>query len=150
MRKIDRKYFATHFVNIILSTCLSATPVLIAAKRGIREMVKSILKQFPVAILDQDDDEKNIVLLAVEHRQVHVYKFMLNDVKTMRENVFGKVDKEGNSALHLAAMLSQSRPWSIPGAALQMQWETKWYKVTPSHPTHMGKVNRSKIKIEHK
>jgi ankyrin repeat protein len=150
MRKIDRKYFATHFVNIILSTCLSATPVLIAAKRGIREMVKSILKQFPVAILDQDDDEKNIVLLAVEHRQVHVYKFMLNDVKTMRENVFGKVDKEGNSALHLAAMLSQSRPWSIPGAALQMQWETKWYKVTPPHPTHMGKVNRSKIKIEHK
>jgi hypothetical protein len=126
----------------------SASPVLVAAKKGIREMVKSILTQFPVALLDQDKDEKNIVLLAVEHRQVDVYNMVL-DVSTKRENVVGKVDRKGNSALHLAAMLSQSRPWSIPGAALQMQWESKWYKVI-SLPPQYEKINRNKIKIEYK
>ncbi|KAJ1701225.1 hypothetical protein LUZ63_001004 [Rhynchospora breviuscula] len=103
------------------------SPILIAARMGVTEMVKRILDKYPVALLDQDKDEKNIVLLAVEYRRVHVYKFMLG-IQTMKEHVFGKVDKDGNSAPHLAAMLSHSRPWSIPGAALQMQWESKWYK----------------------
>ncbi|KAJ4746145.1 Ankyrin repeat protein [Rhynchospora pubera] len=103
------------------------SPVLLAAKMGVTEMVKRILEKFPVALLDQDKDEKNIVLLAVEYRRVHVYRYML-ELPTMKEHVFGKVDKDGNSAPRLAAMLSHSRPWSIPGAALQMQWESKWYK----------------------
>ncbi|XP_078180260.1 uncharacterized protein LOC144574228 [Carex rostrata] len=108
----------------------TASPVLVAAKRGITEMVKRILKRYPVAVMDKDKDKKNIVLLAVEHRQVHVYTYMLG-VKTI-ESVFRQVDKDENSALHLAAMLSHSRPWSIPGAALQMQWESKWYKYVHS------------------
>ncbi|KAJ3705613.1 hypothetical protein LUZ61_009318 [Rhynchospora tenuis] len=103
------------------------SPVLIAAKMGVTEMVKRILEKFPVALLDQDKDEKNIVLLAVECRQVHVYNYLL-ELQTLKDHVFAKVDKDGNSALHLAAKLSHSRPWSIAGAALQMQWESKWYK----------------------
>ncbi|KAJ3705612.1 hypothetical protein LUZ61_009317 [Rhynchospora tenuis] len=103
------------------------SPVLLAAKMGVTEMVKRILEKFPVALLDQDKDEKNIVLLAVECRQVHVYNYLL-ELQTLKDHVFAKVDKDGNSALHLAAKLSHSRPWSIPGAALQMQWESKWYK----------------------
>ncbi|RVX20667.1 hypothetical protein CK203_002559 [Vitis vinifera] len=54
------------------------TPILIAAKNGITEMV--------MEILDFDD--------------------------------------EGNSALHLVAMATHHQPWLIPGAALQMQWES--------------------------
>ncbi|XP_073005314.1 uncharacterized protein [Typha latifolia] len=104
-----------------------ATPVLVATKNGITEMVKKILDTFPVAVLDVDKDEKNIVLLAVEFRQSHVYEYMLKR-KTMRDSVFGKVDKNGNSALHLAARFNERLPWNIPGAVLQMQWEIKWYK----------------------
>ncbi|XP_072952132.1 uncharacterized protein [Typha angustifolia] len=81
----------------------------------------------PVKVLDVDEDEKNIVLLAVKYRQSHIYEFML-DRKIMKDSVFGKIDKNGNSALHLAAIFSQKLPWSIPGVALQMQWEIKWYK----------------------
>ncbi|XP_078179602.1 uncharacterized protein LOC144573723 [Carex rostrata] len=114
----------------ILSTCTSASPVLVAAKRGITEMVKRIVEQHPGAVMDKDKDKKNIVLLAVEHRQVHVYTYMLG-IKTI-ESVFRQVDKDENSALHLAAMLSHNRPWSIPGAALQMQWESNWYKYVHS------------------
>ncbi|XP_078155751.1 uncharacterized protein LOC144551594 [Carex rostrata] len=120
-----------------------ASPVLVAAKNGITEMVKKILKNYPVAIMDKDEKNKNIILLAVEFRQVHVYKYMLQNFSTQKsvfgkvdadgnfstqKSVFGKVDKDGNSALHLAAMLSDSRPWGISGAALKLQWESKWYQ----------------------
>jgi ankyrin repeat protein len=129
MRKTDRKYVATHFVNIILSTCTSVSPVLVAAKRGVREMVKSILEKIPVAILDQDTDEKNIILLAVEHRQVDVYKLMLDLIRKTNEMAFVKLDKKGNSVLHLAAMLRHNHPRS-DSAVIQMLWECKWFKVT--------------------
>ncbi|KAA8543283.1 hypothetical protein F0562_021222 [Nyssa sinensis] len=103
------------------------TPILIAAKNGVTEMVEKILQLFPVAINDVNSDNKNIVLLAVEHRQPHVYQFLLDRYK-VKDSVFRMVDKDGNSALHLAATLGQYRPWLIPGAALQMQWEIKWYE----------------------
>ncbi|KAJ4722995.1 Ankyrin repeat-containing protein [Melia azedarach] len=78
-------------------------------------MVGKILDTFPMAIEDEDYDKKNIVLLAE------------------KENRNGKcipaTNNQGNSALHLAAKFEDFRPSSlIPGAALQMQWETKWYK----------------------
>ncbi|KAK8962990.1 hypothetical protein KSP40_PGU020768 [Platanthera guangdongensis] len=104
------------------------TPILVAAKKGVLEMVKNILETFPVAVQDFDSNRKNIILLSVEHRQPQIYNFMLKH-KSMRESIFGMVDKDGNSALHLAAgSAGNSHPWSIPGAALQMQWEIKWYK----------------------
>ncbi|XP_058084680.1 uncharacterized protein LOC131232462 [Magnolia sinica] len=112
------------------------TPILVAAKKGVKEMVEEILEKFPVAVRDEDKDGKNTVLLAVENRQPHVYKFLVQKYASY-ESIFQKMDNEGNSALHLAAMLGQNKPWLIPGAALQMQWEIKWYKfVKESMPRH--------------
>ncbi|KAM1057872.1 hypothetical protein COP1_031184 [Malus domestica] len=112
------------------------TPILIAAKNGVTEMVEKILERFPVAVHDTNTEKKNIVLLAVEYRQPHVYKLLMKrDI--LKESVFGRVDHEGNSALHLAAKLGDHKPWLIPGAALQMQWEIKWYEfVKTSMPLH--------------
>lgn len=104
------------------------TPILLAAKNGIAEMVREILDRFPVAIQDMNSEHKNMVLLAVENRQPHVYELLLNR-KIQKDTVFRIVDKDGNSALHLAAMLRDNLPWHIPGAALQMQWEIKWFDV---------------------
>ncbi|KAH9649872.1 ANK REP REGION domain-containing protein [Citrus sinensis] len=92
------------------------TPMLIAARMGVTEMVEQILDTFPVAIHDLDSDRKNVVLLAIENRQTN---------------------SQGNSALHLAAKFGDHRPWLLPGAALQMQWEIKWYQfVKKSMPRH--------------
>ncbi|MED6134975.1 hypothetical protein PIB30_041947 [Stylosanthes scabra] len=102
------------------------TPILIAAKNGITEMVEKILEMFPVAVHDMDSKKKNIVLLAVENRQTHLYELLLKK-KAQRESLFRKVDDEGNSALHLASKLGDYKPWLIPGEALQMHWEIKWY-----------------------
>lgn len=95
---------------------------------GVTEMVETILDKFPVAIQDVDSDNKNVVLLAVENRQPHVYN-LLRKRKILKESLLRQLDNQGNSALHLAARCGQHRPWLIPGAALQMQWEIKWYKV---------------------
>ncbi|KAH9729702.1 ANK REP REGION domain-containing protein [Citrus sinensis] len=112
------------------------TPILIAAKNGITEIVEKILKSFPVAILDMNSEKKNVMLLAVENRQRHVYQLLLKTA-IIQETVFRKVDDQGNSALHLAATLGDHKPWLIPGAALQMQWELKWYEfVRDSMPFH--------------
>ncbi|KAG6676733.1 hypothetical protein I3842_15G166100 [Carya illinoinensis] len=112
------------------------SPILIAAKNGVTEIVDKILELFPVAIHDMNVDKKNIVLLAVENRQPHVYRY-LHKRNILVDSVFRKVDKDGNSALHLAAKLGDYKPWLIPGAALQMQWEIKWYEfVKESMPTH--------------
>ncbi|KAK7412498.1 hypothetical protein VNO78_03962 [Psophocarpus tetragonolobus] len=105
------------------------TPILIAAKNGVTEMVAKIIDLFPVAVHDMDAKKKNIVLLAVENRQTYLYDFLLKK-KNLKESIFGKVDNEGNSALHLAAKLGEYKPWLIPGEALQMHWEIKWY-LTP-------------------
>ena len=105
------------------------TPILIAAKNGVTEMVEKILESFPGAMHDMDAEKKNIVLLAVENRQPHVYQLLLKR-KILKESLFRKVDHEGNSALHLAAKLGAHKPWLIPGEALQMQWEIKWYEVS--------------------
>ncbi|KAE8009771.1 hypothetical protein FH972_006187 [Carpinus fangiana] len=112
------------------------TPILIAAKNGITEIVEEILECFPVAIHDRNLENKNIVLLAVENRQPHVYQLLLKR-NILKDSVFRVVDNEGNSALHLAAKLGDYKPWLIPGAALQMQWEIKWYEfVKDSMPLH--------------
>ncbi|WJZ90105.1 hypothetical protein VitviT2T_009275 [Vitis vinifera] len=112
------------------------TPLLVAAKNGVVEIVERILELFPVAIHDKDYQKKNIVLLAVEYRQPHVYELLVKR-KVLKDAVFRHVDIDGNSALHLAAMLGENKPWLIPGAALQMQWEIKWYEfVKRSVPQH--------------
>ncbi|KAL3506394.1 hypothetical protein ACH5RR_031776 [Cinchona calisaya] len=111
------------------------TPILLAAKMGITEMVAKILETFPVAIQDLDASGKNALLLAVENRQTKVYDLLMK--MELPEFVLYQVDESGNSAVHLAAMFQRLQPWRIPGTALQMQWEIKWYKyVKHSMPPH--------------
>lgn len=104
------------------------TPILVAAKMGVTEMVKKILDTFPVAIWDLDPGEKNVLLLAIENRQTHVYN-LLRSREELGETIFWQVDNQGNSALHLAATYGDHRPWHTLGAALQMHWEISWFQV---------------------
>lgn len=98
------------------------TPILVAAKKGLTEIVEL----YPESILDVDVSGKNAVMLAAEYRQTQLYEKLVSR-KLLDERAFREVDLEGNSALHLAATLSDYQPYRF--AALQMQWEIKWYKV---------------------
>ncbi|GMN55947.1 hypothetical protein TIFTF001_025061 [Ficus carica] len=104
------------------------TPILLAAKYGIAEMVEKILEHFPVAIYDVDKDSKTVLLMAVEKRNLQVYKILIKRY-FRKDYVFHKMDEKGNNALHYAAMYDEEiKPWPVPGAALQMQWEIKWHE----------------------
>ncbi|PON54447.1 Ankyrin repeat-containing domain containing protein, partial [Parasponia andersonii] len=115
------------------------TAIIIAAENGIAEIVERILEKYPVAIHDVDSNMRNILLLAAKNRHLKVYKLLKKSKKNSRDIVLRTVDKDRNCALHFAAMVDENnlKPWPIPGAALQMQWEIKWYKfVEKSMPPH--------------
>ncbi|KAL7219982.1 hypothetical protein ACSBR2_012944 [Camellia fascicularis] len=102
------------------------TPILIATKNGISELVDRILDDFPEAIHDMNPEGKNLVLLAVENRQPHIYE-RLRAKKNFTDSLLWCVDNKRNNALHYAATLKAYQPWVAPDAVLQMQWEIKWY-----------------------
>ncbi|KAL4604625.1 hypothetical protein ACB092_10G204500 [Castanea dentata] len=111
------------------------TPVLLAARNGITEMVEQILAVFPLAI-NYRSKGKNIVLWAVKNRQPRVLQLLLKR-DFVKRKLIHEVDTEKNNALHLAADIGEKKPWRIPGAALQMQWEIKWYQfVKDNMPQH--------------
>ncbi|CAB4291991.1 unnamed protein product [Prunus armeniaca] len=115
---------------------------------GVSEMVEKILKKFPVAIHDVDSENKNVALLAIENRQSHVLKLLLMKKKKSIPSLLRQVDIKGNNALHLAATYGSYRPWHTPGAALQMQWELKWYMVVKnSMPPHSSVLRNDKEKM---
>ncbi|KAK4387990.1 hypothetical protein Sango_2405600 [Sesamum angolense] len=121
-----------------------------STKMGIPEMVEKILSTFPIAIQDIDSYGKNVLLLAAENRQTSVFYYLLK--MEFPEYIFHQVDDEGNSILHLAAKLGDHQPWRIPGAALQMQWEIKWYKhvkssIPPQCFAHNNKKGETPRKI---
>ncbi|KAL4604652.1 hypothetical protein ACB092_10G205700 [Castanea dentata] len=111
------------------------TAILLAAKNGITEMVEQILEVFPMAILDKSK-QRNIALLAAENKQPQVLQLLLKQ-EFMKHKLIHEVDMKGNNALHLAANLEKQKVWQIPGGALQMQCEVKWYEfvknMVPQH-----------------
>ncbi|XXG73375.1 hypothetical protein AAC387_Pa07g2305 [Persea americana] len=107
---------------------LNMTPFLLAVENGVIEMVKRILYRVPMAIYDQkQSDKKNALLLAVQKRQIDVYDFLRNEFGSLSE-ILGKVDKNGDNALHIAASTAKQGPHLIPGDTIRMLWETKWYQ----------------------
>ncbi|KAL8548208.1 hypothetical protein ACS0TY_007506 [Phlomoides rotata] len=109
-----------------------------AAKNGISEMVLLILDLKPEAIFEGNAEKKNIVMLAVEHRQHHLYDDLINQHR-INKTVLEHVDKYGNNLLHIAANLKAGKQfWRIRGAALHMHMEIKWYQfVKRSMPPHL-------------
>ncbi|KAL8548202.1 hypothetical protein ACS0TY_007500 [Phlomoides rotata] len=104
------------------------SPILIAARHGISEMVSCILDANPEAIHDVNAQNKNVVMLAVEHRHPRLYNDLITNWN-FKKTIFGQVDTAGNSLLHIAANLQAGKQfWRIRGAALHMQMEIKWYK----------------------
>ncbi|KAI9126191.1 hypothetical protein K1719_002612 [Acacia pycnantha] len=101
----------------------------IAAKNGVLEMLEKIMNDKPGAIHETNSQGQNVLQVAVECRQPHVFNLFKQRLGEERiwNALVQNVDIEGNTILHLAAKLSQYKPWHIPGAALQMQWEIKWF-----------------------
>ncbi|KAI9110516.1 hypothetical protein K1719_018382 [Acacia pycnantha] len=120
-------------------------PLMIAAKNGVIEMVKKILECFPngMNVLDEgknimnvlDDEGRNIVLLAAEKRQTKLYQF-LRDYH-YDNTAFSRVDKDDNTALHLAAKSGIN----LYGQTTTMVEEFKWFQfVKSSVPSELWEI----------
>ncbi|XP_041020519.1 uncharacterized protein LOC121262184 [Juglans microcarpa x Juglans regia] len=70
------------------------TVILIAARNGVAEIVEKILEVVPVATHDVNAENKNALLLAVENRQPHIYKLLLERNTLNKDSVFLVVDNE--------------------------------------------------------
>lgn len=106
--------------------------VLAAAKNGVKEIVEKFLELYPAVIHDRNEEMKNILLLAAENRHASIYNLLVNK-NVLTETTFLRVDVNDNNVLHVAADYKVDRPWPIPGVALQMQWEIKWFQVLALH-----------------
>jgi len=111
----------------------SETAILTAARNGIVEIVEKLITKIPSSIYDLNLENKNVLLVAVENRRTNVVealrkRFDKCNKMAIFDDLIQGVDKEENTVLHLAATKSD-RDWNISGAALQMMWHIKWFKV---------------------
>ncbi|XP_058782284.1 uncharacterized protein LOC131656653 [Vicia villosa] len=132
---------------------------LIAASNGITEMVEKLQEIIPSVVFETNSNNENVLLLAVKNRQPRVIQML---TKKLLPEVFDHLslqfDKNENTMLHWAAYTSFQREntWRIPGVALQMMWDIKWYKyikeLVPEHfsnRTNEDKKTPSEIFKEH-
>jgi ankyrin repeat protein len=120
---------------------------LIAAKHGIIEMMRALESKLKSVIHETNSNNENALHLAVKHKQSHVVEGLC---KSLPVEIFYSlslgVDHNENTILHLAAYSSKDNEnsWKVSGAAMQMMWDIKWYKVRMFLHTHIH--TRSKVK----
>ncbi|XP_052203788.1 uncharacterized protein LOC127809127 [Diospyros lotus] len=99
-----------------------------AVKHGVVEFVEEMLIAYPDIIWVLDEDSRNIFLYAVLQRREKIFN-LLHKMGPKRNMIATSLDKDDNSILHHAAMLSPSSHLDrISGAALKMQRELQWFQ----------------------
>nr|XP_027096614.1 ankyrin repeat-containing protein ITN1-like isoform X1 [Coffea arabica] len=101
-------------------------PLIQATRLGIIEVVQEILSVYPEAVYTFDGKGRNILQIAVEEKKWFLYDHLMTS-GTDRDRMLSAIDHEGNSIIHLAALL-ESPPSVPPGVFHQMMWEALWFK----------------------
>ncbi|XP_065620157.1 uncharacterized protein LOC111999124 [Quercus suber] len=101
-----------------------------AAKKGMIVFVDTILSRCPELVWSiETPTQRNLFMCAVLHRQIDVFRLVYKF--PVKNAILSTKDSDGNNILHMAAMLESSTGLCyIPGAALQMQRELQWYKMS--------------------
>ncbi|THG17091.1 hypothetical protein TEA_008169 [Camellia sinensis var. sinensis] len=97
------------------------TPLFLAAKYGIIEIVKEILDTYPQAIEHIDDHGRNILHVAIKYRQIHVFDYVVK-MEIPMTRLIRKIDNNGNSILHMVGIKADDFIRDdMPSPALQLQ-----------------------------
>ncbi|KAK5791979.1 Espin [Gossypium arboreum] len=111
------------------------TPLLIATKTGIVEIVKEILTRYPQAVYHIGQKGQNILHVAIMHRQYKVFH-VLKDKEEAKRLVRG-IDNDGCTILHHAANTKYYHGGTKPTPALKLQQELTWFEdVKTQMPSH--------------
>ncbi|TXG68622.1 hypothetical protein EZV62_003557 [Acer yangbiense] len=103
-----------------------------AIKCGIEEIVRTLLLQFPDLIsIKEVLPNRNILQAAIEYRQENIVN-VIKEISTTTTKKLGSYFIESKGVtLHLAGKLAPAfKLFSVSGAALQMQRELQWFKVS--------------------
>ncbi|XVF27959.1 hypothetical protein REPUB_Repub14bG0154000 [Reevesia pubescens] len=119
------------------------TPLLIAARTGIREIVEEILNVYPQAVEHVNQDGQNILHFAIMHRHSEI--FYLVTKKASDRLVLG-IDNHGCTILHYTAEMKYYTGGTTTTVALKLQEELKWFegvqhKLPPYYTMHRNKKN---------
>ncbi|KAB2637558.1 hypothetical protein D8674_028092 [Pyrus ussuriensis x Pyrus communis] len=128
----------------------NSTPLLIATIKGIMPIVEEILKQHPQAVEHLNNDEQNILHLAILNRQTEILNLIQNK-PTLKSKLNERIDRNGNTILHHAAdrsYYSISLSQKLIGPAMQLQAELRWFlrvrEIVPPHYTiHHNKKDQT-------
>ncbi|CAK9170244.1 unnamed protein product [Ilex paraguariensis] len=105
----------------------------VAAITGVREVVEEILSSFPGAIYLKNEFNQTIFHLAIVNRRENIFN-LVYQFEEFSNLFISTVDSTMNNGLHLAGCLESQQKLNLraraAGAALQMQLELQWFKVT--------------------
>jgi len=110
-----------------------------AVKNGMVEFITEVIKACPHLMISVDANGRHLFMSSIANRQEKVLSLFYG-LEAERARFVSIVDSSGNTMLHLAAKLSPpSQLARISGAALQMQRELQWYKVSFLRSTSLKK-----------
>ncbi|XP_031254337.1 ankyrin repeat-containing protein ITN1-like [Pistacia vera] len=101
-------------------------PFLLAAELGVCEVVEKIMETYPDAIWFTNENNHNILHLAVMNRQKKVLRLICGR-SGYKHMLLRSRDIDKNNILHLAGK-PKSQSNQLPSAALDMQHELQWFK----------------------
>ena len=103
-----------------------------AIERGMFEFTDSVLQARPDIVWTFNQMTRNTFQFAIECRQEKIYNLICKRLDKRKRTLIGNLaDESVNCALHVAGMLSPlAKLNNISGAALQMQRELQWFKVS--------------------
>ncbi|KAJ0018819.1 hypothetical protein Pint_09735 [Pistacia integerrima] len=104
------------------------TPLIMAARTGIKEIVYEILKEYPEAVDHVSENEQNILHVAIMHRNEKIFNLIQKKVINLHR-LASKIDHNGYTILHHVADMTYYHA-TRPGPAFQLQEELEWSKVS--------------------
>lgn len=109
--------------------CMFLDSILLAVENGIHEIVKKILDAYPSVVFAIDHKGRHVFQLAAKNRHEKVFN-IIKQSRDLKAEIFDIPDYKGNNLMHMCGKLAPSHRLNIvPGAALQMQRELRWFKV---------------------
>jgi hypothetical protein len=101
-----------------------------AAKVGNVEFLIIIIRSNPDLLWQVHPRYGSLFHVAIRHRQESVFN-LIDQVGVMKENITSYITGDGENMLHFAGKLAPAdRLSTIPIAAIQMQQELLWFKVS--------------------
>ncbi|TMW94282.1 hypothetical protein EJD97_010487 [Solanum chilense] len=116
-------------------------PLIQASNLKINELVVEILEIYPEVVETLDEQKRNILHIAVEHKNRFLFNYLVKKVGHI-ERMLDDIDEEGNTILHYAANVGSpfrtsssehfDEVWCVL-SVFMMMWGILWFKHVKHH-----------------